>query len=225
MSDHALNISGELIDSNLYEDESWEKLKKKYKVGDFKMICCGANAIPKTSIKYKKFFSHQSDECTTAPETIWHKTAKKIIVEELAKLGFNAIEEQGGDGWIADVFVEIDGRKIAIEIQHSPQTLRVYTERQAKYSESKIEVYWLLYPPRYKTVTKAIGQYRWKNEFHYKMPSEGYFSPSLEDLPVFYIDEIEYRIKGVGLFNHSIDEYISSIVQSTLKFEKTWKII
>lgn len=223
MSEYAVTVDGELLDSNLFEDESWDKLKKNYKIGDLKMICCGANAIPKTSIKYKRFFSHQTDQCATAPETIWHKTAKKIIVDEFAKLGFKAVEEQIGSGWIADVYVELNGRKIAIELQQSPQTLRVYIERQKKYSECQVEAYWLVFPPRYLTLKKAIGQYRLKNEFNKKCPNQGFF-PSLNDLPVFYIDEKEYRIKGVGLFNHSIEDFILSLVKSKLAYGRTWYI-
>lgn len=223
MSEYAVTIDGELLDSNLFEEESWDQLKKDYQIGNLKMICCGANAIPKTSIKYNRFFAHQSVECSTAPETIWHKTSKKIIVEEFSKLGFKAIEEQIGRGWIADVYVEFNGRKIAIELQQSPQTLKVYIERQKKYSEFQVEAYWLVFPPRYLTIKKAIKQYRLKNEFNNKCPSEGFF-PSLNDLPVFYIDEVDYRIKGVGLFNHSIEDFIISVVKSKLAYGKTWYI-
>ncbi|ABQ06700.1 competence protein CoiA family protein [Flavobacterium johnsoniae] len=223
MSEYAVTVDGELLDSNLFEEKSWDQLKKDYKIGDLKMICCGANAVPKTSIKYNRFFAHQSIECTTAPETIWHKTSKKIIVEEFSKLGFRAIEEQIGNGWIADVYVELDGRKIAIELQQSPQTLKVYFERQKKYSEFQIEAYWLLFPPRYLTIIKAIKHYRLKNEFNNKCPNAGFF-PSLNNLPVFYIDDIEYKIKGVGLFNHTIEDFVISIVNNKLSYLSTWYI-
>ena len=223
MSEYAVTIDGELLDTNLFEEESWDQLKKNYKIGNLKMICCGANAIPKTSIKYNRFFAHQSIECSTAPETIWHNISKKIIVEEFSKLGFRAIEEQIGNGWVADVYVELDGRKIAIELQQSPQTLKVYIERQKKYSEFQIEAYWLLYPPRYITIKKAIKHYRLKNEFNNKCPKEGFF-PSLNNLPVFYIDDIDYKIKGVGLFNHSIEDFITSVVNSKLAYLSTWYI-
>ena len=224
MSEHAVTIDGELLDSSLFDDESWNKLKKDYKIGNLKMICCNANAIPKTSINFKRFFSHQNDECQTAPETIWHKTAKKIIVEGFSKQGYKAIEEKTGNGWIADVYVELNDRKLVIEIQKSPQTLNVYLERQNKYHNDKIETVWLLYQPRYLTISKAIGKYRLKNEFNNKFPSSGYF-PSLSNLPVLYIDENDYRVKGNFFFNQSIEDFITGIINKKLIFDRTWKMI
>jgi competence CoiA-like predicted nuclease len=223
MSDYAITNDGEILDSNLFDDLSWEKLKKEYKVGDFKTICCSSNAIPKTSINFKKFFSHQNDECQTAPETIWHKTAKKMIVEEFLKQDIIAVEEKIGNSWIADVYLEFNNRKIAIELQQSPQTLKVYLERQKKYQEDNIEAIWILFHPRYITISKAIAKYRLKNEFNNKVPKSGYF-PSLSHLPVLYIDEQNFRVKGVDLFNYSIENFITSIISNTLVFDRTWKI-
>ncbi|OYX85241.1 MAG: hypothetical protein B7Y83_05430 [Flavobacteriales bacterium 32-34-25] len=222
MSEQVVTIDGEILDINSFTEESWNDLKKNYTVGNLKMICCDSNAIPKTSINFKKFFAHQNDECKTAPETIWHKTTKRMIIDELLKQGYIAIEEQKGDKWIADVYLELNGRKIAFEIQQSPQTLATYIERQNKYIETQIETYWLLYQPRYVTITKAIKKLVLK-ELNYKLPPGGTFL-SLNNLPVFYIDEKDYRVKGVGLFNYSIKDFLSSLINNKIIFNKTWRI-
>jgi len=222
MSEKAVTINGEILNTNSFNDESWNNLKNNYVVGNLKMICCNSNAIPKTSINFKKFFAHQNDECKTAPETIWHRTTKRIIISELLKLGHVAIEEQKGDKWIADVYLEIDGRKIAFEIQHSPQTLTTYLDRQNKYKDSKVETYWLLYHPRYVTITKAIKKYVIK-EVNNKLPPGGTY-PSLNSLPVFYIDEKDYRIKGVGLFNYTLKDFLHNLINKRIVFDRTWKI-
>lgn len=222
MSEQVVTINGEVIDVNSFNEEAWNDLKKNYVVGNLKMICCDSNAIPKTSINFKKFFAHQNDECKTAPETIWHKTTKRIIIDELLNQGYVANEEQKGDKWIADVYLEINDRKIAFEIQQSPQTLTTYLERQNKYRETQIETYWLLYQPRYVTITKAIKQ-RILKELNSKLPPGGTF-PSLNNLPVFYIDDKDYRVKGVGLFNYSVKDFLSSLINNKVIFDKTWRI-
>ncbi|CAD0009458.1 competence protein CoiA family protein [Flavobacterium chungangense] len=224
MSDFAVTIDGEILDSNLYDDDSWHDFKKNYGIGNIKMICCDANAIPKTSIKFKRFFSHQNGECATAPETIWHKTAKKLIINQLSKKGIMAVEEKIGFKWIADIYFEFNGKKYAIEIQRSPQTLETYLERQKRYNNSNVETIWLLKHPRYKTVTKAIGYYILKKEYDNKFPSCG-IMPSLKSLPIFYIDELDFQIKGVGKFDYSIPNFISAVVENKIIFDRWWKLV
>ncbi|MFD2938465.1 competence protein CoiA family protein [Flavobacterium sp.] len=223
MSDFAVTIDGEILDSNLFDDDSWNDFKKNYEIGKIKMICCDANAIPKTSMRFTRFFAHQNGECATAPETVWHKTAKKFIINQLSKKGITALQEKIGFDWIADIYFEIDDKKYAFEIQRSAQTLPTYLERQEKYNNSNVEAIWLLKHSRYKTLTKAIGYYILKKKYNNKVPASG-FMPSLIALPVFYIDESSFRIKGVGKFDHSIPDFISAIVENTMFFDHCWKL-
>lgn len=224
MSEFAVTIDGEILDSNLYDDDSWNDFKKNYEIGKIKMICCDANAIPKTSMRFTRFFAHQNGECATAPETVWHKTAKKFIINQLSKKGITAVQEKIGSEWIADIYFEVNDKKYAIEIQRSPQTLPTYLERQQKYNNSNVETIWLLKHSRYKTITKAIGYYILKNVYNNKFPSNRGIMPSLEGLPVFYIDESNFRIRGVGKFDHSIPDFISAIVENTMFFDICWKL-
>jgi competence protein CoiA len=122
MSDFAVTIDREILDSNLFDDDSWHDFKKNYEIGKIKMIGCDANVILKTSIKFTRFFAHQNGECTTASETFWYKTAKKFIINQLLKKGITAVQEKIGFEWIADIYFEVNDKKYAIEIQRSPQT-------------------------------------------------------------------------------------------------------
>jgi len=231
MSSQAVKNGGEIIDVNSFDEDSWNYLKKNYSIGDFKMICCGSNAIPKTSINFTKFFAHQNDFCETNPETIWHKSIKKKIIESLIELGYQAEEERQGDGWIADVYLELKDRKIVFEIQHSPQTLPVYFERTNKYKSNDIEVFWILYKPVFKTFTKAVKNKMMKElnskfnsrEIREELKKGGF--PSLKDLPVFGISDDNFRIKNAYYFDYSIVEFIESIFQNKLIFDRTWRII
>lgn len=230
MASQVMKIDGEIIDVNSFDNESWENFKKNYSIGDIKMICCNSNAIPKTSINFTKFFAHQHDICKTNPETIWHKTTKKIILNSLINLGYTAKEEVIGGDWRADVLVESNSRRIAFEIQHSPQTLTTYLERTNRYKDNNIEVFWILYEPRYKTIKKAISK-KIMHDLNSKFTKKeiiailhnGLF-PILKELPVFYIDDQNFRVKNVGLFDHSVIEFLDSIFQNKLVLEKKWII-
>ncbi len=156
MSSLAIHKDGSAVLAESYSEKEWQSLKENYAVGDFTMPCCKAPAIPKTSQNYLQFFAHHSDECGSSPESQWHLATKEAVFKELTKLNLKAeIEKTGGHkgaAWEADVFFQHEGRKIAIEVQHSYQHLRDYLARQSRYAESGVEAYWLIYLPRYKTL-------------------------------------------------------------------------
>ena len=154
MSEFAIRKSGiPLFPDELTEIE-WTTLKESYAVGDIIMPCCGAAAIPKTSPNGLPFFSHHTDECSTSPESVWHVATKELIARYLTALNIEPyLEKQGGGGtWKADVHFTHEGRNIAIEVQHSHQTLQDYLTRQKRYELDGVECYWLLYPKRYMTL-------------------------------------------------------------------------
>ncbi|MCG6142815.1 competence protein CoiA [Leptospira mtsangambouensis] len=225
MSEFAKNINGETICASDFSDDEWNDVKSNYQIGEFKMICCNADAIPKTSIKYSKFFAHHFDECSTAPETIWHKLTKSLIIQELRMLGINATEEMNNIKWKADVFFNFKNRKIVIEAQHSHQTLNEYLERQNIYKKDNIEAYWLLYKSRFQTLTKAITQYKIKYEFNGSIPKETIF-PCIENLPTVYFEiDDDCLIKGVNLLQCTLKEWVNSILENRFVYhEHKWQI-
>lgn len=48
-----------------------------------------------------------------------------------------------GQRWIADVLLERDGRRVAVEVQWSPQSHEAYIRRQEVYAASGVEVVWM----------------------------------------------------------------------------------
>jgi competence CoiA-like predicted nuclease len=111
------------------------------------MECCGAIAVAKTSPNGVQFFAHISNECATAPETVWHIGAKALVVDGMRRLGATCSEEVfegGARPWKADVLVQWSGRRIAIEIQRSYQHLRDFKRRQQRYRDADVECVWLL---------------------------------------------------------------------------------
>lgn len=74
MTQSAWTRDGRPVDAATISTSEWETLKQHAQLGDFVMPCCRAPAVLKTSINGLQFFAHLSDECATAPETVWHKS-------------------------------------------------------------------------------------------------------------------------------------------------------
>jgi len=72
-----------------------------------------------------------------------HDYIKKLIYSTCNDVGIEAKEEYSGKGWRADVMVNTGSRKIAFEVQTSPQSLIKTKERQAKYLKDDIIACWL----------------------------------------------------------------------------------
>lgn len=227
MSGTARTKAGETIEAYRFESAEWESLKASYTLGDFLTTCCDSLAVLKTSQNGFPFFAHHSDECATAPETIWHKTAKALICSYLSRSGITAVEEHASPDrtWIADVYFETSGRKIAIELQHSYQSLPKYLERQRRYQAAGLESYWLLYPKRFETLCSSVGKWRIRNEFGGKLPAEGLFACSSE-LPFLELQtEPAPRVKGAKFFCPSLKEWLTSILKGSFAWDgSVWTI-
>jgi competence protein CoiA len=230
MVTYAIAADGAWVRPDSLDTATWERIKASYSIGDFRMPCCPSPAIPKTSINGVQFFAHHTDECVTSPESVWHLSTKDRIVTELERLGVRALLERpvrgAGGNLKSDVYFEFGQRKIAIEVQHSYQTLSEYRKRQAKYNACQIENYWLLYKPRFMTFIKAVIQHRYRNEFGGKFPAGG-FMPCLPDLPVaFYEPENEGgMICGADFFKSPVASWLQSIRAGSFRMiDGNWRI-
>lgn len=224
MTSFAVSQDGKPVLAEGFNEHEWQSLKDSYKVGDLLMPCCMSPAIPKTSPNYLQFFAHLSDECTSSPESQWHLATKEAIVRELLSLGVEAQLEKAGrntiSAWKADVFFAVEGRQIAIEVQHSYQHMREYFDRQERYVQSGVEAYWLLYAPRYMTLTKSLSKHRIKTEFAGKLPDDGLF-PCVPQLPIAHFDPSDEHgmVKGAGLFRATLQGWLKSLISNEFKYD------
>ena len=112
----------------LPEDRWVELAADNRKRRHLRMPCCNAQVSLRRSRRGTQFFAHKAvGSCTTAPESETHLVLKKIAVEAARAAGWSADTEvrgqtPDGEPWIADVFAEKNGKRIAVEIQWSPQT-------------------------------------------------------------------------------------------------------
>jgi hypothetical protein len=233
MAEVALNNDGTFLVASEFGPLEWEIMKNKYSVGDFLMPCCKALAIPKTSPNRLPFFSHYSDECASAPETIWHLQVKEALVKELKKRSIQAKDEVScvseSGKWKADVYFEHSDRAVVFEAQHSYQHLRDYFRRQERYKESAVECYWILYKPRFLTVTKSIAKHRLKEEFGNKFPKDKEIGAGLgqiSSLPIVWFEpDVARPVKAPGGFSTDVDLWIDSVLDGSFRyFSGGWRI-
>jgi competence protein CoiA len=230
MSNLAVTKEGRAVFADEYSEAQWEILKT-YTVGDLLMPCCMSPAIPKTSSNFLQFFAHYSDECNSSPESIWHLKTKEDICSILKHKNIPVELERTGQSsngkWKADVYFEVEGRRIAIEVQKSYQHFTKYLERQKRYVDADVDSYWLLYKPRYNTLIKSLGKYRLKKDYGGKFPPEGYISPCLPELPIAYYETEaeECSVKGACFFKSTLAQWIDSLVKNNFQcVENIWKI-
>ncbi len=230
MSEVAIDkISNVKIFASDYDDKDWEKLRAAADSGQIVMACCGAKAVLKTSPNFLRFFAHFAGECATAPETKWHLEVKSLVINDLSRRNILCKEEKTGKSpngkrWKADTYLEFNGRKIVIEVQHSYQHYNRYKERQKIYADSGIECYWLLYPKCFKTLTSSIAKDRIKNEFNGKIP-RGLFGNS-PDLPIMWFDlEKGLKVRSVAFIEYSLSSWIESIMAKKFKYQECKWII
>jgi competence protein CoiA len=219
--DFAHRADGSVVDASLLNPTTWRELQVSYRVGELTMPCCGAPAVPKTSANGLQFFAHAAGTCGSAPESIWHESAKQTVRDTARSLGYQATLERpgntNGQRWCADVWLDLPNGPVAIELQHSYQHLRTYLERQKRYENAGVRCLWLLMKERYFTLGKATLRVRYVEEFGRKWPdSEG---QCLRELPMAMLDlESLPYVRGVRL-QAPLPDVLKAFVEGSL----TWQ--
>ncbi len=224
MTQSAWTREGAPVDAALIPSEVWEALKRSSELGDFQMPCCKAPAVLKTSINGLPFFAHLSDECATAPETVWHKAGKAAVLAGLADLGITGREEvpgqsAAGDKWEADVLFSTGSRTIAIELQRSYQHFRDFIRRQERYAASSVECFWLVRQENFVTLVKATGQIHPKRYCGNVFPPGGIGTGSLPELPVaMLVTDGSQRVAFGGLKSSTVPEWLAGIIRGDYQY-------
>lgn len=144
-------LDGSPVMSSLMLDADWVRLRETYRTRDLRMTC-GGPAVPKTSPRGLRFFAHHpGQDCGLhlgGPETAEHHAAKLTLAAAARAAGWEAeVEAISPDrAWIADVLISRGVRKIALEVQWSPQAAAVFAQRTARYRDAGVGCVWFLGP-------------------------------------------------------------------------------
>ena len=126
-----------------------------------------------------------------------HDLIKRAIFDVCKSMGLDAKEEYRGNGWRADVYVEVDDMKYAFEIQATPQSLGKTQERQAKYIRDGITCCWL-----FEKETKNM-----KSEF--------------QELPLFQFLQApngDFIVSLKGRKSLPLDEFVKDFLNHRIRF-------
>lgn len=138
---------GQIMSFKLSRNE-WSELSSINKTRHhLKMDCCDSRAILKRSKYGTQFFAHgERGECRSTPKSAEHMLVQEVIAKAIEASGWAAnVEFRHPCGeWIADVFAERDGQKIAFEVQLSPQHIEETQRRHERYMKDGIRCVWLL---------------------------------------------------------------------------------
>lgn len=178
---------GRPLDASHFSPEEWNRMKDAWRLGAYLLPCCRTPAVLKTSINGVQFFAHVSDECATAPETVWHKEGKAAVLAALRTMSIEGRDEVPGNSpsgakWEADVLFTVHSRVIVIELQRSYQSLRDFQKRQDRYRDSGVESYWLVRQEGFATLAKSAARLVLKRDFGNKWPAQGIGTGMLPEL-------------------------------------------
>lgn len=130
-------------------------------------------------------------------ETSKHDLIKAAIFAACNDLGIHAVQEYRGKDWRADVYVVNGSKKVAFEIQISPQSLNRTLERQQKYIRDEVSGCWLFEKPLSKLSNERL------------------------DLPLFYVVEQEDKSLLVSLSGRKelqLRDFLHKFLIGNIKF-------
>ena len=136
------------VDLTRTDDAVWDAIYKAKPPA--KLTCRGCSGRMHAKARsHTRFFAHhvRQDDCPTAGESPEHLRLKRLLVDAARAAGWEANPEEPVGGRWADVLaVSPDGqRRVALEVQLSPQTAAVTTERTADYAGVDVEVIWVVH--------------------------------------------------------------------------------
>ncbi|SFW11939.1 competence protein CoiA [Amycolatopsis australiensis] len=112
---------------------------------DLRCRYCGYRMHLKISPRGLRFFAHDANaDCVGTGESAEHQELKILCARWSRECGWRAEPEQAGPDWRADVLATAaDGRRIAWEIQVSPQHADDAAQRSARYRRDGITCVWI----------------------------------------------------------------------------------
>lgn len=143
-------LNGERIDATQMAHEPWRALVNHPDYASLTLIECGLRASRVTR-RGRQFFKHYPDiECP-----IQHKSesAQHLAMKRALKGRINAAPDWRAEvehahperAWIADVMaIHSSGKRLAFEVQLSPQSEEEYIRRSQRYADDRIGAVWIV---------------------------------------------------------------------------------
>lgn len=232
MTHAAWSEDGRALNASDFAPDEWRRMKSGWKTGVYRMTCCNAAAQLKTSANGVQFFSHLANECAIAPETVWHREGKAVILDALQEMGIEGREKASGISpsarrWQADILFESSGRLIAIELQRSYQTLHEFLLRQERFASAGMECYWLMRQEGFRTLQKATLKEALLRDFGHNAPSKDIGTGMIPELPVaMLVPGVALPVQFGQLKSSTVRQWLEALVTKQFKYRfGTWNLV
>ncbi|WP_139007022.1 competence protein CoiA [Arthrobacter crystallopoietes] len=143
-------LNGERIDATQMAHEPWRALVNDPGYKSLVLVECGLRAS-RVTLGTRQFFRHHRDvACSIGhkSESEQHLAMKRALMDRInAVPGWRAeVEHAHPDrAWIADVMaIHPSGRRLAFEVQLSPQNEDEYIRRSQRYAEDRVGAVWVV---------------------------------------------------------------------------------
>lgn len=143
-------LNGERIDATQMAHEPWRALANDRNYKSLVLIECGLRASRVTLGRLQFFRHHRDVACSIEhkSESEQHLTMKRALKDKInAASGWRAEVEHAHPerAWIADVMaIHISGKRLAFEVQLSPQSEDEYIRRSQRYADDRVGVVWIV---------------------------------------------------------------------------------
>lgn len=139
-------LDGERILAYNLDQEAWAHVKQVRATHPSSLLLeDGTPAVPRSGPLVCQHFAHEApqDHDPGEPESLTHKVTKQAVADLLRQAGWQAVTEEPGPGWRADVLATRGNTTLAVEVQLSAQDVNDYINRTDRYRQSGLDVLWL----------------------------------------------------------------------------------
>lgn len=197
-----------------FSPEGFKEFRETVKTAEatLEMPCCGTRACLRISPRgLPHFYHYRRGDCQQfVGESAAHLILKQRIVEACRHAGYEVATEVGGDGFVADVMVELPAAtewRVAFEVQLSWQSQEEMIARHESREAAKIRTCWLSSQPQ--ALPRNGG----------RVPRFELLFEEVEDEVVRDV-EVDLDLQGSAEWGRlSLKEFVSELLKGHL----TWK--
>lgn len=231
MSDIATTSAGRVV----FAADYWERLSQDPGAPRPKLTlpCCQVPAEIKTDNLGTPFFSHTRGDCASPESLAWYRLARDAITRGIKSLDVVAKERvpigrMDAPG-VADMYLDIPGNPVAIQIEHHRFSLPHLEARQDRFAAAGIQAFWVLPKSQYIATAHAILKGRLREEYDNRLPVSLSAAGALNqrgDLPMVWLESGERESVMVpGLNPASVERWIRALVEGTFLYGRDgWRI-
>lgn len=231
MSDIATTNTGRVV----FAADYWERLSQDPGAPRPKLTlpCCQGPAEIKADNLGMPFFSHTRGDCASPESLAWHRLARDAITLGIEGLDLVAKERvpigRMDAPCVADMYLDIPGNPVAIQIEQRRFSLSLLEARQARFSAAGVQAFWVLPKSQYIATAHSILKGRLREEYDNRLPASLSAAGALNqrgDLPMVWLESGERESVMVpGLNPASVEAWIRALVEGTFRYGRDgWRI-